>query len=145
MGRGSVQQGQLTALNGWESGCGLHVKTFDMGDIRTALFSLCDKVLPLSIVPLVAHLATVLSLVLQSIFGGALIDVLQRVRPLNGQLGGVHHRQVTLLRVQPRLVTGGVLLFPRWVVLARLVHTSQHLWRGSDTLKRPTPQNYTSI
>lgn len=77
------------------------------------------------------HLATVIGLVLQNISGGALIYVLQRVRPLDGQLGDVHHWQLTLLRVQPRLVIGGILLFPFRVVLARLVHTSQHLWRGS--------------
>lgn len=55
------------------------------------------------------------------------VHVFQRVRPLYGQLGRVHHGQGALVRVQPRLVLGGVLLLPRRVFLTRLVHTPHHL------------------
>lgn len=55
------------------------------------------------------------------------VHVFQRVRPLYGQFGRVHHGQGVVVRVQPRLVLGGVLLLPRRVFLTRLVHTPHHL------------------
>lgn len=58
---------------------------------------------------------------------GALVYVLQRVCPLDGQLGRVHHGQGALLWVQPGLLIWRVLLFPLWVTLACLVHTLQNL------------------
>lgn len=58
---------------------------------------------------------------------GAGVHVLQRVRPLYGQFGRVHHGQGALVRVQPGLVPRGVILLPRRVFLTRLVDTLHHL------------------
>lgn len=57
----------------------------------------------------------------------ALVNVLQRVRPLDGQLRWVHHGQDALLWVQPGLLIRRILLLPLGVALAGLVNALQHL------------------
>lgn len=71
-----------------------------------------------------ADLAAVLAVL--RVHLGAFVNVLQRVRSLYRQLGGVHGGQLVLLGVQPGLLVGGVLLLPLGVVPASLVHTLHH-------------------
>lgn len=85
-----------------------------------------------SLLPGLRAVLAVLTLLL-----GAGVHVLQRVCPLYGQFGRVHHGQGVLVQVQPGLVLRGVLLLPRRVFLTRLVDTLHHL-EGVSRVKDPS-------
>lgn len=66
-------------------------------------------------------------LVFLSVSFRALVHVLERVSVLDRQLCGVHHGQLALDGVQPRLVIRRICCFPGRVVLTGFMSASQYL------------------